>query len=119
MFHSEYLYGYNVPPYIQVGFSSEQAIGDFLDSRLEMEVGVAAVLMEAAAADVLCEVEAQLFLVAPTGQVGRKEPTITTVTADNCSSCFGVWRESAVFEFGSTFKHHLSRHPPTTSTGDI
>ena len=104
-----------------MGFSSEQALGDFLHSRQEMEVGVATVLAEAASAagaeDLLCEVEAQLFLVAPSAE--RKETTITTVTAVNFSSCHALWRESAVFEFGSAFKHHLSSPIPATSTGEL
>ena len=101
---------------MQVGFSSELAIGDFLHSRQEMEADVAEVLTVAASGagveDLLCEVEAELFL------VGERKQAITMVTADNYPSCYAVWRESAVFEFGSAFKHHLSSLTPS-STGDI
>ena len=82
-----------------------------------MENGVAAVLAVAASAlgsiALLCEVKAHLFLLDPS-----VDPTITMVTAVNCSSCFDVWRESTVFMFGSAFEHYLSNPTPGASIGE-
>ena len=63
----------------------------------------------------LCEVEAQLFLLAPS--TGKKGPTITMVTVENVSSCYAVWGESSMFEFGSAFQDYFSGHMPSASAG--
>lgn len=86
----------------------------------EVQSSLAAVMAEAASAanmKGLCfGVEAQLFLVVPNTE--RKEAPITTVTADNVSTCYAVWKESIVFEFSSAFNAHISSRVPSTRAGE-
>ena len=53
-----------------------------------------------------CEVETELFLVAPDGT--QKSARVYNVTEANYSECLSMLKESDVFQFGPLFQVHQS-----------
>ena len=58
-----------------------------------------------------CEVETELFLVAPDAKL--KDARVISVSSDNCSECLSILKDSSVFEFSSLFRAYL--HTPDRS----
>ena len=89
---------------VQVAFPSEHGLRTFLDAREQVEIDLASLfcqkLPQSAAEPhpLSCEVETELFLIAPDAK--QKEAGVIKVTKDNCSDCLTILKESGVFEVG-------------------
>ena len=97
---------------LQVTFPSAHGLETFLNAKDRVEVDLASLfsrhLSQSAAepCTLSCEVEMELFLVAPDDK--QKDARVISVSSDNCSECLSILKDSSVFEFGSMFRayHH-------------
>ena len=64
-----------------------------------------------------CEVETDLFLIAPDAK--QKDARVVRVTADNCSRCLSIWKESEVFKFDPLLQHHQFNPEHTMARGEL
>ena len=105
--------------FFQLNFSPETSVEKFVLCQQDVEQDLAIALGGAASCASMrslhIKVEAQLYLVAPNLQT--MEAIITKVTADNISTCYAVWMESKVFEFGSVFRTYLNDPESGASRG--
>ena len=103
---------WNIVSLIQVIFPSSHGLETFLNAKDRVEVDLATLfsqhLSQSAAEPCLlsCEVETELFLVAPDDE--QKDARVISVSSDNCSECLSILKDSSVFEFGPLFRayHH-------------
>ena len=82
---------------LQVNFLSAHNFKTFLNAKDQMEVDLASLfsqhLSQSAAEPypLSCEVETELFLVAPDDK--QKDARVISVTSDNCSECLPILKD--------------------------
>ena len=98
---------------LQVTFPSAHDLETFLNAKDRVEVDLASLfsrhLSQSAAepCPLSCEVETELFLVAPDAK--QKDARVISVSSDNCSECLSILKDSNVFGFGPLFRtYHLT-----------
>ena len=101
---------------LQVTFPSAHGLETFLNAKDRVEVDLASLFSRhlsqsgAEPCPLSCEVETELFLVAPDDK--QKDARVISVSSDNCSECLSILKDSSVFEFGPLFRayhHHPDR----------
>ena len=94
---------------LQVSFLSQESVWNFLRSQKKMEIELSTLLSQhfpvsdsKSHSPLVCEVDTELFLINVDAQ--KKNAWVEAVGEANCSACLAIWKESAMFEFGSLFR---------------
>ena len=97
---------------LQVAFPSSHGLKTFLDNKDRVEVDLASLYSRhlsqstAEPSRLSCEVETELFLIAPDAK--QKSASICNVTERNYDECLSILTESDVLQFGPLFQMHQS-----------
>ena len=132
---------YAPPLYLQITFPSVDDLKIFLDAKdrvevdleslfskhlsqsaaeprpqsIDMTVDLASQHLSQSATEPCCEVETEIFLVAPDAK--QKDARVISVTGENCVECLSILNDSNVFQFGSLLQ---TRHPDKAlSNGEL
>lgn len=104
---------------MQVTFLAKHSLRAFLSAKERVEIELASLFSQLLShsakgpCSISCEVETELFLVAPQ----QKEASVVEVTEDNCAECFSILEDSAVFRFGQLFQDY-NHHSNTMERGE-
>ena len=97
-----------LPSYLQVAFPSAHGLKTFLNAKDRVEVDLAFLFSQhlsqltAEPRPLSCEVETELFLIAPDAK--HEHADYYSVTKGNCNECLSQLKKSEVFQFSTLFQ---------------